>query len=85
MVARVVAAEIGRYELAGSCSNGSAERFELTSLVVLSVPFRDDPCGNTNVHKRLILVLGCPLGSGRPAGRGAPSARHDWVRAVCAV
>ena len=37
MVARVVAAEVGRYELGGGCSNGSAERFELTSLKVLSV------------------------------------------------
>lgn len=37
MVARVVAAEVGRYELAGSCMDGPAERFELASLLLLSV------------------------------------------------
>jgi hypothetical protein len=34
MVARIVAAEVGRYELGGGCSDGSTERFELTSLMV---------------------------------------------------
>jgi hypothetical protein len=38
MVARVVATEVRGYELAGGCSDGSAERFELTSLMLLSVP-----------------------------------------------
>jgi hypothetical protein len=37
-VARVVATEVRGYELAGGCSDGSAERFELTSLMPLSVP-----------------------------------------------
>jgi hypothetical protein len=37
-VARIVAAEVGRYELARGCSDGSAERFELSGLTMLSVP-----------------------------------------------
>jgi len=39
-VARVVAAEVGRYELAGGCMDGPAESFELTSLLILSVPYQ---------------------------------------------
>jgi hypothetical protein len=37
MVARVVATEVGGYELASGCLNGPAERFELTSLTIMSV------------------------------------------------
>lgn len=39
-MARVVATEVGGYELASGCLNGPAERFELTSLTIMSVTSR---------------------------------------------